>query len=167
MKEIKLSLGKVAIVDDEDFEMLNRFKWHACKSKQTFYAERFEYGNGSRIRIKMHRLLTGAKKNELVDHKDHNGLNNQKSNLRVCDYSQNNANKAAYGVSKYRGVSLKIVTYRSKSGELKTYNYWKAEIFSDDKVRFLGYFKSEIEAARRYNEEAKKVHCEFANLNDV
>jgi hypothetical protein len=159
MKLIPLTRGKFVMVDDEDYEYLNQWKWYATKSHITFYAERQQRLNPGiqpqkQKNIKMHRLIMNTSQNMQVDHIDHNGLNNQKSNLRNCTLSQNARNRKARGKSKYLGVYF--------YGE----NLFRADIRpSEHKTIHLGLFKSEIDAARAYDNEAKKYYGEFANLN--
>jgi len=94
MKKIKLTKKQVALVDDSDYEELNRFKWHARKTVKTFYAERtFTIGNGKRKNVFMHRYIMQTPKGFDTDHIDGNGLNNQRSNLRVCTRSENLRNQ--------------------------------------------------------------------------
>jgi hypothetical protein len=108
----------------------------------------------------MHRAVMNAKKGELVDHKDGNGLNNQKSNLRLCTNRQNLANsQKARGKSRFKGVYWN--TARGK---------WQAQIgagFRNGKlaVEYLGRFENEEEAARAYDRRAFELHGEFAVLN--
>jgi hypothetical protein len=99
---IPLTQGKFAIVDAEDFDRLKQYQWHACKCKSTFYACRAEGGRT----IRMHRQIMCAPKGLLVDHIDHNGSNNRKSNLRLCTHAQNcyNQQVSSTGSSKYKGV---------------------------------------------------------------
>ena len=153
MKEIRLSQGKVAQVSDEWFEELNQFKWHVL----TGYAAR----NTSRIfgkqkHIWMHRVIAGASSETEVDHIDCNRLNNQVENLRVCTGSQNarNRNKFSNNTSGFKGV-----TYHQRSGK------WRARIEIEHKSIYLGYYPTPEEAARVYDEAAKKYHGEFAKLN--
>ena len=153
MKEIKLTQGKVALVSDEWFEELNRFKWHVL----TGYAAR----NTSRIfgkqkHIWMHKVVAGASSETEVDHVDRNRLNNQVENLRVCTSTQNKQNRCRYSnnTSGYKGV-----TYHQKSGK------WRARIDVDRQSVYLGYYATPEEAARVYDEAAKKYHGEFAKLN--
>jgi hypothetical protein len=167
MKEIKLTQGKVALIDDEDFELVSKYKWHAHNDGHTFYAETKVWNGGVKIKLRMHRLIMNAKEDEVIDHRDRNGLNNQKSNLRSCTHSQNNTNRVGIGKSSFRGVSIKIRKHKSKNGTIKEYSYWLASIQINGKSKSLGYFKTEVEAALRYNEEAIKVHGEFAYLNQV
>jgi len=152
MKEIKLTQGKVAFVDDEDFEYLNQFKWHAVKNRNTFHAKRNKSikHNKPRELLYMHREIINAPKNLMVDHRDHNGLNNQRSNLRLCNNSQNHMNRTPWGRSKYLGVSFH---YRNTKIRATILNY------------HLGYFDTEEKAAHAYDLKAKELFGEFANLN--
>lgn len=152
MKEIRLTQGKVAMVDDGDFDYLNRFRWYAQKSKRTYYAIRKQNGKS----ILMHRLILGIDDRKiLTDHRDHNGLNNQKINLRASTALQNACNKIPKinGTSKYLGVSWCRQT-----------NKWQSHI-RHKKSKNLGRFDSEIDAAKAYNKAAIELHGEFANLN--
>jgi hypothetical protein len=101
MKEIKLTQGKVAMVDDEDFEFLNQWKWNAHKCHNwkgdNYYSERGIHQRGRKpeiIIISMHRLIMGVERNDKrkVDHINHNTLDNRKENLRVCTNQQNSWN---------------------------------------------------------------------------
>jgi hypothetical protein len=149
MKEIKLTQGKVALVDDEDFEYLNQWKWHAHKDRLNYwYAIRTVSGK----RIPMHRQIMNTPKDRQVDHIDHNGLNNQRSNLRNCTRSQNQMNRKAFGKSKYIGVNFKS-------------NKIVAQIHVHGKKYHLGYFNTEEAAAIARDIASKKYYGEFANLN--
>jgi hypothetical protein len=158
MKRIKLTQGKYALVDDEDFEWLNQWKWHAFKRPHTFYASRnICSSDGKRGLLLMHRLLTEAPKGREVDHKDGNGLNNQRVNLRVCTDQENRQNrcKPSHNKSGYKGVSWHK---RSKK--------WHAQIGANGiKMKSLGYFTNKIEAAKAYDSAARKYHGEYARLN--
>lgn len=152
MREIPLSQGQVALVDDEDYERLSRFSWYAswAPDSQTFYARR---SVGSKKHY-MHRQILGARAGEQVDHKNHNGLDNRRENLRCCAQRQNllNTRKRQACTSKYKGV------YWNKS-----YGEWQARI----KRRHLGFFKDEGDAALAYNQAAAAEFGEFAHLNEV
>src|SRR3990167_10308366 len=113
MKEIKLTQGKITLVDDEDFEYINQWKWHVIKNKKQthFYAQRSENGKS----IRMHRVIMKTPHNKDVDHIDHNGLNNQKNNLRNCTTQENIRNRTSYGKSSYLGVSTHLAKYKNKS----------------------------------------------------
>ena len=161
MKLIKLTQGKFAQVDDEDFKTLNKVKWRALKSGKNTYAYRMRYDTKRLYGVLMHRFLmglTGVDKDKKVDHIDHNPLNNQKCNLRICTSSQNNRNRTASKnkTSKYLGVS-----FRKNDGR------WQSEITSNYKYKRIGCYKTEQEAALAYNRAAIEIHGEFANLNII
>lgn len=148
-------IGNYAQVNDEDYEHLNQWRWYAHYSKNQMYVVRTLIESGKRIMLLMHRVILQLNdKKVYVDHKDHNGLNNQRSNLRICTPSQNKANKKNItGVSKYMGVS------RCKDG-------WKAACGKNNK-KYQKQYKTEMEAALWYNEKAKELHGEFAKLNII
>ena len=158
MKEILLSQGKVALVDDEDFEYLSQWKWSAIKSRKTFYAIRTMKRDGKWVTVSMHRVILEPLSNMCIDHIDHNGLNNQRSNIRVATRRQNMVNRTAWGRSKYLGVCIyyhhshKYITAHIRVGGLKKY---------------LGTFLTEEDAALAYNEAAREHHGEYAKLNIV
>lgn len=160
MKEIELTQGLKTLVDDEDYDWLTDgyVSWHIQRDKHTNYA----YGShGRKKRFKMHieiikRYYKEYNSNCQIDHKDHNGLNNQKYNLRICDKDQNrrNARPDYNGTSKFKGVSLG--TNSSK---------WQCFIFINKKLINIGAFYNEIDAAIAYDIYAKKYFGEFAYLN--
>ena len=157
MKKIKLTQGQFALVDDEDYESLNKFKWHATKTKVgTFYARRNSLkGEFEKYKtIRMHNQITGF---EMLDHIDGDGLNNQKSNLRECNHSQNMSNRKAYGKSGYKGVGF--------NKKINGINYYHARIKHDGKEYYLGYSSDPIECAKLYNDAALKHFGKFAKLN--
>jgi len=158
MKKILLSQGKYALVDDEDYEYLNQWNWCIMKGdKKTFYAFRKDYSEGTPKGILMHRTVMKTPDNEQVDHRDHNGLNNQKINLRNCTHKQNHGNQAPClkKISKYKGVSC-------FEGRKKP---WFAQITKEGKRFYKGSFEKEIDAAYVYDEMAKELFGEFAWLN--
>jgi len=141
MKEIPLTQGKFAQVDDEDFERLNQFKWFARKSRGTYYAGRNSaYVDGKRKTINMHTVILGVKKDLQGDHRDGNGLNNRRDNLRHVTRRQNNQNrKNQIKTSEYPGVSWE-----------KRRRIWVSKIGINGKYKHLGYFVSEISAFGAY-----------------
>lgn len=167
MKLIPLTQGKFAQVDDEDYERINKYKWCAHKQPDTYYAVRTCIIKGKQVTLQMHReilLLDTLKESDLklvCDHKSRNGLNNQKSNLRICTKSQNlcNSKSRKNSTSKYLGV------YKSINN--KKYIYWVAGIQVNKTKIYLGCFKNEIDAAKAYNDAAVKYHGEFANINII
>ena len=151
MKEIKLTRGKVALVDDADFEQLSRFKWSAHESSGRFYAVRYDPAGN----VKMHRQILQAPQSIPVDHRDGDGLNNQRSNLRLASASLNIANERTRPhSSQFRGVSWN-----------KKRNRWVAIIGHRYRLHYLGSYAIEEDAARAYDAEALKRFGEFARLN--
>lgn len=158
MKTIELTKGKAAIVDDKDFEWLSKLSWHAAKRKQTWYAATRIYDTNRGHIAYMHRLLTGAQKGEKVDHRDRNGLNNRRSNLRPCNSLQNCMNKGPLKNKRSRFKGVQFVNKLRK---------WCAEITVLGHRKRLGVFVRQRDAAIAYNEAALKEFGEFAYLNPV
>ena len=149
---IELTWGKYAIVDAEDYDRLNSYKWCAVKEGCSWYAKTFRRDG---FPLPMHRLITDAPKGLFVDHINHNGLDNRKQNLRLCTRAQNNLNQRPYGkTSRYKGVS-----------RYKRTNRYIAAICYQGKRFHLGYFKDEIDAAKAYDKKARELFGEFAYLN--
>ena len=147
-----------AQVDDEDYDVLNKWSWYVSIFKHTRYAERREtISIGVSRLVKMHRVIMEIKDSQLhIDHKDFNGLNNQKVNLRVVTNKQNQLHKQSIkgSTSKYLGVSW-----------AKSKNKWVAQIMKDKKQIYIGRFHSEKEAAEKRDKKAKELFGEFENLN--
>lgn len=161
MKQIPLSKGKFALVDDADFDYLNQWKWFVRPSTGgSEYAMRRTKTKGKVTMIFMHRFILGLTDSmTYVDHINHDGLDNQRANIRACTPSQNAMNRSnGFGWSKFKGVGKNISTAPNK---------WTSRIKINKKYNHLGYFKTEEEAAKRYNEEAIKLFDEFACLNQV
>lgn len=149
-KRIPLSKGKFAIVDDEDFERVNQFKWGLLQGR---YAQRNASAKNPYGR--MHRFILQAPPELNVDHINGNGLDNRKCNLRLCTQAQNvqNSKMPKTNVSGFKGVS------QVKSGN------WRAQISVDNTSKALGTFKTKEEAARAYDRAALEYYGEFARLN--
>jgi hypothetical protein len=157
-RRIPLTQGKYAIVDPKDFGRLSKYKWHANKAKNTYYAiRRVHVGYKKWKHIKMHREVLNPPDHLFADHINHNGLDNRIANLRAATHRQNAYNRIHFTKnpsSKYKGVSWN--RYKNK---------WSVQIRYDSKSKFIGFFDSEIEAAKAYDEAAKRYHKEFAALN--
>ena len=149
MKKINLSKGKVACVDDTDYDWLSRHKWYYAARG---YAARDESVNGERVRLKMHRVILKSPGGVEVDHINGDSLDNQRANLRACTHRQNMKNMKRHrdGSSRWKGVSWDA-----------SRNKWVAQIHAT----FIGRFRDETKAAEAYDEAARKAHGEYAALN--
>ncbi len=159
MKKIPLTGGHVALVDDKDYEALSEYKWYTQIGSSGPRAVRtICLSDGKQITILLSRQIMDAPPGMDVDHQDHNTLNDQKENLRVCTRSQNQANrrKGPNLSSKFKGVCWDRV--RKK---------WKAQITIGGQYMYLGLFDSEEEAACAYDNEAEEAWGEFALMNNV
>jgi hypothetical protein len=163
VKTIELTQGKVALVDDEDFEVLNQVKWYAFRDRlgRLFYARRSILTGKVSPKCRallMHRLIMPVTPGMEVDHIDGDGLNNQKSNLRICTHSENMRNQGVRpgGLSRYKGMYVErryaITSYRGK-------------IVVDGKQSLSKRMNSPEEAALWYDYMALKHFGEFAKLN--
>jgi hypothetical protein len=140
MKEIKLTQGKVAIVDDCDFDELSKFNWYAQKDKNTYYAVRHSPSvNGNHTKLRMHRVLVADDSFLQIDHINGDGLDNRRENLRIVTNRQNTQNKHINKTSIYSGVSW-----------FKRTNRWVAHIRIGKEIKHLGYFKKELDAYAAY-----------------
>jgi hypothetical protein len=164
VREIPLSKGYIALIDECDFERVAQYKWtvvlgYGDVRNRTPYAYRADRSTGKQVNILLHRFILNAPKGMRVDHKDLNGLNCTRKNLRLCTASQNqhNRDKQANNTSGYKGVSSSGV----KAGR------FRAVIRVNDRTRHLGVFDTALEAARCYDEAAARLHGEFAKLNSV
>jgi len=155
MRQIELTQGQVAIVDEFDYEWLNQWKWHAVKMRGGMKAARHIPKSGGR-KIYMHRQIMAAPVGMDVDHRDHNTLNNRKENLRVCTTAQNIQNQLP---SRGETSGFKGVTWDKRDRK------WKAYIRIKGRQKFLGYYDDEIEAALVYDTAARRVFKEFACCN--
>lgn len=152
MRTISLTKGFEALVDDSDFAILDQWKWRVMESKGHRYAVRQDRAKKS---VLMHRFLLNPKATQQVDHRDRNGLNNQRENLRVCEDSQNYANAK---LSRRNKSGFKGVCWDRVNG------LWMAFIGAKPR-KTIGYSHHPKEAARMYDVAAVKRYGEFALTN--
>lgn len=147
-KKIPLPNGKFAIVDDEDYERVSAFNWHTARKSNG-------HSDYAVSNVKMHRLIMDAPKGFMVDHINHDTLDNRKANLRLCTNAQNQQNTHSRGgSSRYRGVSF-----------IKRRQRWHGQFMYEGRSYFCGSWATEEEAARAVDKKRKEVCGEFANLN--
>lgn len=157
MKEIKLTRGMVALIDDDDYEKVSKYRWYAFYNGFNWYAQTRLPNN--RNHIYMHRLVLGFPEGKQIDHINMDTLDNRKFNLRTATNAQNNRNKKAWNVLGIKGVS-----YYPNNKRIKQY---LARIGLDYKTINLGWYMTAKEAAEAYNNAAIKYFGEFANLNVI
>lgn len=159
MKQIKLTRGRVALVDDADYEELSKYKWQALNMNGNFYAVRqTSKKEGKGFTVLMSRQILRLKRGDprQGDHQNHNTLDNRQDNLRICTVQENHMNqKRQRGTSsKFKGVSW-----------AKRARKWEAYIKISGKKKHLGYWTMEKLAALAYDFTALKYHREFAYFN--
>lgn len=149
--EVPLTRSYVALVDEADWPLISQIKWHVLISPRC----NTPYAVAHKRSLSMHLLLMGAVKGQRVDHRDGNGLNNRRQNLRFATNSQNIANmRTRGGSSQYKGVY-----YDKRAGR------WKAQIGFNGKRIPIGRYAFEEDAARAYDAKAAELFGEFARLN--
>lgn len=161
MKEIPLTQGKVALVDVEDYERINKYKWH-YNSGYAVRQIRVEPSDGYKNRQKklfMHRVILNIKvsyKYEEIDHINGNSIDNRKENLRAVEHKQNCQNRKiqSNNKSKYKGVHLQ-----------KDCKRYRADISVNSKQVYLGMYETAVQAAIVYNVAAIKYYGKYAKLN--
>lgn len=156
-REIRLSQGKVALVDDDDYEWLSQWKWSFAQG----YASRAIGPVNARRHIRMQNMIIPPPDGMEVDHKDLDPLNNTRLNLRVAPHISNtwNRRRNSRNTSGYKGVSLRKT---KRHGDK-----WGAFITVNGKVLYLGSYTDKRDAARAYNKAAREHFGEFARVNDI
>lgn len=155
MKILPLTRNQSAIVDGEDFERLSKFNWQAIFIKGKWYAKRAKWNGQNNDNIMLHSEVLQT--SHPIDHRDGNGLDCRKSNLRLANKSQNGMalrRKSSGKSSHYRGVS-----FHKRSGK------WRSYILPNNTYVHLGLFESEEDAARAYDKAAREHFGEFASPN--
>lgn len=153
MTTIRITDAISAIVDECDLPLFRQHSWYLHKSKQV-RDNWYLISTVDRRTVYLHRLITGAKRGEHVDHIDGNGLNNSRSNLRLCTQSQNNANCYRANKTGFRGVVKDPTRER-----------YEARIWVNGRRVRVGWFKTKEEAARARDRRAAEIYGEFARLN--
>jgi hypothetical protein len=157
-RRIKLTRGKYAIVDVEDFERLNKYKWHCAHYDYAKRAISKKFGKGKRqVGIYMHKEICPAPAGMIVDHINRNSLDNRKVNLRVATQKQNIWNRRFIrkgGKTRYNGIRWD-----------KNREKWQVRLVVNGRRESFGYYADEIEAAKAYDRVAKKYRGEYAFLN--
>ena len=158
MKEIKLTQGKMTLVDDEDFERVNQFKWFAHWNGYNWYASRNIKHNTKRTTISLHREILKIQKKEMIDHRNGNSLDNRKSNLRFATRNQNMHNRK--NPQKNNKLGIKGVSWLKKAGK------FHAQIKVANKNIHLGLFNVLGDADSAYRKAEEKYFGEFARCNN-
>lgn len=152
--------GRTVLIDDADYEKASAIKWNVYQyGRNLWYASSRKNGET----VYMHRYILDAPTGMDVDHVNDDGLDNRRGNLRICQHQQNLANQRHQKrntYSQYKGVTFD----KNKRAQNKP---WVAQIKAFQKHYSLGYFPTEIEAAKAYNEAATRFFGEYARLNNV
>lgn len=166
MRTFELASGESVFIDDADYAWAVQYKWHALRYKHLIYASRSitvcGHGNNrKRKTLLLHRELFGSPEGIEIDHRDGNGLNSTRHNLRIATRLQNARNqRKSRGISRFKGVTFN-----------RSLTKWQAQLCCrlNGKLHnhYLGVFTDEISAAKAYNKAAQKAHQDFANLNCV
>lgn len=156
MKEILLTKNKSALVDAENFSFLNQFKWSARLCADRYYAITAQSIGGKVVAEYMHRMIMNPPVGMVVDHINGNTLDNRKKNLRICTHAENGRNRNINKGRQFKGVIELILKKSTK---------FKAQIFYEGKVLYIGQFETAEMAAKAYDAKARELFGEFAKLN--
>jgi len=151
MKEIALTNNMTAFISECDYDRVIEKKWYGLRTKKTCYVRCTQNGQ------LLHRFILNVNDSSVeIDHKDHNGLNNTRENIKIASRSDNVKNRRKHrGKSKYMGVTK------------HRFGGWQAQITIEGNQKYLGLFKNEIDAAKAYNHAAITTGNTFYCLNEV
>lgn len=157
MTTVTLSAGMVSMIDECDVELLKGGRWYADKHKFGYYARGYAY-SGDGAMIYMHRVIMSLKRGDkrVVDHINHDTLDNRRANLRVCSSSLNVRNQVPAIIGKYGFRGIEKTSYGNK---------FRARFMVDGKVNFRGRFIRPLEAALVYDEEMTRLFGPLATTN--
>ncbi|KKN71395.1 hypothetical protein LCGC14_0421170 [marine sediment metagenome] len=155
-KEISLTKGYKVLVDAEDYERVNEFKWRAIVNAGVAHTVCMSQTKGEQTHIKMHRFILNAPDGMFVDHINYNCLDNRKANLRLCTPQESSFHR--------RGISGRSSEYKGVCWA-KREKKWEACIKHNNKKIFIGQYDDEKEAARAYDIKAKELFGKFVHLN--
>lgn len=160
--KIELTQGLYALIDDSDYDLVKKYKWHADgRPNGNKYAATTQMFKGRPTTVRMHCLIMGTVlqgRSVEIDHKDGDGLNNTRANLRKCSRNQNVWNSGPRSAGPFKGI-----TRQSRL----SYRPWQARIHRFGKTTHLGYFPTADEAAAAYNHAASTLDGEFLKLNET
>lgn len=161
--KIPLTKGQWLTIDEADWELVKGYKWALNGTVGKYYAVTSFGPRRERTTLKIHRLIMNPEiVRVFVDHIDGDGLNNSRSNLRLCSISQNCMNQKLRTTNKsgYKGVCL-------ISRQIGSERSYCSQIGFNGKKKFIGYFATPKEAAIAYNKQAELLHGKFARLNKI
>lgn len=155
MKQVQLSRGEMATVDDEDHPLVAQYKWHA--NKKGYAVGSIPTGRRGARHVLMHRLILGAQRGEQVDHVDGKPLNNTRANLRIATHSENCRN--SIGKASNRASQFKGLNWDRKLAK------WRVYIGASGRSIYVGIYADELQAALAYDQAARQHHGDYACLN--
>ncbi len=146
--------GHEILIDDADLSIIDGWVWRLHQIKTNTYVRGYQKGKWKQKHFYMHRVLLNAQEGEDVDHRNGNGLDNRRCNIRTCTRTQNNGNMHA--------VRSKTSPYKGVDFYARTKN-WRARITKDGKTHSLGYFDDIEAAAKAYRKKSLELYGEFSN----
>lgn len=143
--EVNINKTTSFICDEEDLPIISQYKWVLHKGANTSYVRGYKRGESKKPYVYLHRVIMNASKGEEVDHKNRNGLDNRKSNLRICTHGENAANR-----DNIKGYWFD-----------KTVSAYRAEIWFNNKKKYIGVFKHPEEARLAYLRKKEELYPHF------